>query len=455
LNYEQYIKSKKIEYKNISIKREIDINNFLNNYIIIEKIGFNDLINISHNEQQYRKDDYLWFLYNQKILENKILSEGNYSTLFLTLTLPSSFHKYSKTTKKKNPRYNEKDSIEEGYKLLNDSFREIYKNFRVDRQFKKIYYCKVFEPHKNFTPHLHAILYVKSEFKEALIQHIKNIIKKNELGKSFDIEEIQDLAKSSSYLLKYVRKNTNAKAEETFRIFNGWKKAHKIRVFTCSILAGLERFLYKKIKNNTSITRDLKENPIVKILNTCNIEITTTCKTTKQVKTKINKVDNPKFLVQVQKERVQTKDKKELDTIKDFIETLENDFLYCAKNNKLLEDSLLDSSKFDLFAFKKFGNNEKFLNVANSCYIEFLDNFTYSKSSLFFKNFYNELYKNVKNIHTYKVVDLKIFEYVQEEKIKKYDKKDFYITNTTKKDNWVRRSIFEIRDEKAKNFITF
>ena len=451
MSFEKYVKNTKAYYKNLSIKKEIDINNFLNNFIIIEKIGLNDLINISHNEQQYRKDDYLWFLYNQKILENKIIEEKGFSTLFLTLTLSSSFHKYSKTSKRKNPKYNESCTIESGYKLLNDSFREIYKNFRVNRQFKKIYYCKVFKPHKNFTPHLHAILYVKSEFKEALIQHIKNIIKKNELGKSFDIEEIQDLAKSSSYLLKYVRKNTNAKAEESFRVFNGWKKAHKIRVFTCSILAGLERFLYKKIKNNTSITRDLKENPIIKILNECNIEITTTCKTTKQVKTKINKVDNAKFSIEVQKERVQTKDKKELDSIKDFIETLENDFLYCAKNDKLLEDCLLDSSKFDLFAFKKFGNNEKFLNVANSCYIEFLDNFTYSKSSQFFKNFYNELYKNVKNIHTYKVVDLKIFEYVQEEKINKYDKKDFYITNTTKKDNWVKRAIFDIKHEKVKN----
>lgn len=451
MSFDKYVKNTKAYYKNLSIKKEIDINNFLNNYIIIEKVGFNDLINISHNEQQYRKDDYLWFLYNQKILENKILNEGGFSTLFLTLTLPSTFHKYSKTSKRKNPKYDEKCTIEEGYKLLNDSFREIYKNFRVDRQFKKIYYCKVFEPHKNFTPHLHAILYVKNEFKEVLIQHIKNIIKKNELGKSFDIEEIQDLAKSSSYLLKYVRKNTNAKTEETFRVFNGWKKAHKIRVFTCSILAGLERFLYKKIKNNTSITRNLKENPITKILNECNIEITTTCKTTKQVKTKINKVNNPKFLIEVKKERVQTKDKKELDSIKDFIETLENDFLYCAKNNKLLEDSLLDSSKFDLFSFKKFGDNEKFLRVVNSYYIKFLNDFSYSKSSQFFKNFYNELYENVKNIHSYKVVDLKIFEYANNEKIKQYDKKDFYVSNTTKKDSWVRRAIFEIRDEKARN----
>ena len=178
MSFEKYVKNTKAYYKNLSIKKEIDINNFLNNFIIIEKIGLNDLINISHNEQQYRKDDYLWFLYNQKILENKIIEEKGFSTLFLTLTLSSSFHKYSKTSKRKNPKYNESCTIESGYKLLNDSFREIYKNFRVNRQFKKIYYCKVFEPHKNFTPHLHAILYVKSEFKEALIQHIKNIIKK-------------------------------------------------------------------------------------------------------------------------------------------------------------------------------------------------------------------------------------------------------------------------------------
>lgn len=89
----------------------------------------------------------------------------------------------------------------------------------------------------------------------------------------------------------------------TFRIFNGWKKAHKIRVFTCSILNGLERFLYKKIKNNTDITKNLKQNPIMKILNECDINITTICKTTKQVKTKNNIVENPKFTINCKKRK--------------------------------------------------------------------------------------------------------------------------------------------------------
>ena len=36
-------------------------------------MGQNGLINFEHNEANYRKDDYYWFMYNQKILENKML----------------------------------------------------------------------------------------------------------------------------------------------------------------------------------------------------------------------------------------------------------------------------------------------------------------------------------------------------------------------------------------------
>lgn len=141
--FEKYVKNKCIEYKNFSIKKEIDINRFLNNFLIVEKMGQKDLISFEHNEAKFRKDDYYWFMYNQKILENKIIEEKGYSTLFLTLTLPSSFHKFSKTTKRYNPKYKEENSIENGYKLLNSSFRDIYKNFRVSREFKKVYYSKV------------------------------------------------------------------------------------------------------------------------------------------------------------------------------------------------------------------------------------------------------------------------------------------------------------------------
>ncbi len=116
--FERYVKFKEIEYKKFSVKKEIDINNFLSNFLVIEKMGQNGLINFEHNEANYRKDDYYWFMYNQKILENKIIEEKGYSTLFLTLTLPSSYHKFSKTTKRYNPKFDENNTIENGYKLL-------------------------------------------------------------------------------------------------------------------------------------------------------------------------------------------------------------------------------------------------------------------------------------------------------------------------------------------------
>ena len=447
-SYKQYVKSKSIEYKNISIKKEIDINNFMNNFLMIEKMGQRELINFAYDEKKIRQDDYYWFMYNQKILENKIIEEGGYTTLFLTLTLPSSFHKFSKKTQRYNPNYDEKDTIENGYKRLNDTFRSIYKDFKVNRKFVKIYYSKIFEPHSNFTPHLHSILYVKSEFKDNLIQHIKNQIEKNQLGESFEIKEIKEeksMGYATTYLLKYVRKNTKVEDEEKFRIFNGWKKAHKIRVFTCSILNGLERFLYKKIKNNTTITRDLKENPIAKILNECNINIVTTCKTTKQVKTKTNAVENPKFTINVKKERTQIKDKKELELVKNYVEMLKNDFWKCAKNNDF-DNSLINTGKFDFFTLDFFVDNKRFLDTINKFYVKnFIEDFNFRT---FFKDLEFTLHNCVKNVHTYRVVDLKIFEHISLTLVKKYDKEEYLVTNLTKKENRLKRFVWEIKENK-------
>lgn len=443
MNYEQYVKSKKIEYKNVSIKKEIDINRFLANYLIVEKLGEDNFINFAHDERKYRKDDYYWFMYNQKILENKIVAEGGYSTLFLTLTLPSTFHKFSKKTKRYNPKYDENCTIENGYELLNDTFRDIYKNFRINRKIAKVYYCKVFEPHKNFTPHLHAILYVKEQYKENLIKHIKNTIVRKELGKSYDIEDVKDLSRSGAYLLKYIRKNTNVNNEETFRIFNGWKKSHKIRVFTCSILGGLERFLYKKIKNNTNITKNLKENPICKILSECNINIETKCLTTKEIKTKTNIVENPKFEILVKKEKTKTKDKKTMKLVVDFVSELRNDFW--TKDKK--DNFLVEEKNFDKVAYKYFSSNKNLFDVAMEYHIF---NFYKFNFRTFFKDLQKELISNIKNIHTYKVVDIKIFEISNNEFIKKYDKKEFYITNTTKKESKFKRIAFELKDQRKR-----
>ena len=158
-SYEKYIKTQRLEYiqhskikedKQAKYKSKLESFNHING----------EFKSMSHNPLQVSRDNYLWFTFNQKLLEEQIIASGNYATLFITLTLPSKFHKYSQQTKKYNPLYNEQCTINEGYNLLNKSFRTIYKDFKVNRKFDKIYFSKVIEPHKNLSCHLHAILYV-------------------------------------------------------------------------------------------------------------------------------------------------------------------------------------------------------------------------------------------------------------------------------------------------------
>ena len=61
----------------------------------------------------------------------KYIGNDDYLAIFLTLTTPSRFHKYSSMTNKLNPKFDKTLTINDAYKLLNSSFREIYKNFKI------------------------------------------------------------------------------------------------------------------------------------------------------------------------------------------------------------------------------------------------------------------------------------------------------------------------------------
>jgi len=300
-SYKQYLKEQREFYINKSKKLESNIKDFKENIRVTNKLS-GESYKLKHDFMQVSLDNYLWFVYNQKMLETKIMEDGNYVALFLTLTLDSSFHLYSKTTKKLNPSYKDGNSIHNGYKLLNSSFREIYKNFRVKRTLEKIFYSRAIEPHKNLTPHLHAIIYVKKEYVDNLINHIQNIIKKNSLGR-YEIEVIKDLSRSTSYLLKYINKSTNPKNKDDYHFFSGWKKTHKIRVFTISNL-GLERYLFKKINHHLNLTKGLKnENPIKKILDVCDILVATKDDDTNKLRFKEYSNDEALYRVRVNRVR--------------------------------------------------------------------------------------------------------------------------------------------------------
>ncbi|RLA77679.1 MAG: hypothetical protein DRG78_16835 [Epsilonproteobacteria bacterium] len=301
-NYKNYLKQSKRDLIDYSIKKENQIKKFKKSLEVINTKTQN-LIKIQHNPLQDSKDNYLWFVYNQKLLEQRMAKSGDYTTLFITLTLNSSYHKYSSHSQSYNKNYNEDNTINKGYQLLNKSFRTIYKNFKIKKVHQKIFFSKVVEPHKDLTPHLHSIIYVKTQYVEQMKQHIKNTIKNNELGR-YDIEQIEDINRSSSYLLKYVQKSTNPKSEQDFHFFNGWKKQNKIRVFTHSNLE-LPRYIFKKVNSILKLSEGLKDkNPISEVLEQCHIIVNTKDKSTKEITTKIySNNSNSKYKVVINRTR--------------------------------------------------------------------------------------------------------------------------------------------------------
>lgn len=348
-DYKNYLKESKKDLIAYSIKKEDKVKSFKKRLEIINT-KTNNLIQLTHNPLQDAKDNYLWFVYNQKLLEEKMANDGGYTTLFITLTLNSSYHKYSSHTQQYNKNYDEKNTINKGYQLLNKSFRSVYKNFRVKRKPQKIFFSKVIEPHKDLTSHLHAIIYVKTIHIQKMIKHIKNTIKNNDLGR-YDIEEIKDIKRSSAYLLKYVAKNTNPKDEKSFHFFNGWKKKNKIRVFTHSNLE-LPRYIFKKVNSVLKLSKGLKDkNPISKILENCDIIVNTKDKNTKEIITKNYNSKYKKYKVIINRVRSVYKIKE-----KTTIYTQKTSFKIGDKYKKrhLLGDEIYESEDFE--------TNEKIYN---------------------------------------------------------------------------------------------
>lgn len=272
LNYETFVKesiemyvlnSKRIENKIKDFKEKIYIKNKINGVVS----------NLTHNPIQEQKDSYLWFMNNIMKTTDKL--EEDYICIFLTLSLPSKFHQWVKKTKKPNCRYKKECTIEKGYELLNQCLRTIYKNFRINRKWEKSYITRVIEPHHDFTPHLHGLIFVKKEFVEQMISHIKSIVKHFKLGKQKDIQIMKETKKGVGYISKYIRKTQNPNNEQVFHKMNGWKKTHKIRVFTIP-QNFLNRFIFKKINTILGLSKDLKNKNIIdEVLEKCNIKMTT------------------------------------------------------------------------------------------------------------------------------------------------------------------------------------
>lgn len=390
LTFDRYRNYEVERYKSISKQKEFKQFQFLKNFIL-KNIETNEKMEITHDILKKSKDTYLYFFYVQKILEEKYSNNNDYISIFLTLTTPSKFHKYSSFNKTYNEKYDNETTINEAYRLLNDTFREIYKNFKINQKFKKIEYSKVIEPHENLTPHLHSILYIKKEYLEKFLKHLNNIIIKNEIGQH-KIEVLKDTSRGCSYLLKYVQKTTNPKNEDDFHFFNGWKKANKIRVFTSSSSV-LDREIYRRINTTLKLSRDLEnKTPLEAILENCeiitnqnNVEMLddgTYIKSKKQTKEKTKGNKEGRYKVFVQKEKIS----KNMHINKECTNILNS------KKNNFDKNKILSGSELDFLKYIEVVKNTYKVEINEK---EFLNRFKIYKQKMDFKGYVQSCIKTL------------------------------------------------------------
>ncbi|HHF3481080.1 TPA: replication endonuclease [Haemophilus influenzae] len=132
--------------------------------------------------------------------------ENNNEALFLTLTAPSSFH--AGNGNKKWSGVNPRDT--------QNYLNKVWQQFRalLSKRDIKFYGMRVAEPHKDGTPHWHALAYVPAEHKEEVIRLFKQKaleLDGNEKGAAEHRCKVEECDKTkgsaTAYIAKYIAKN--------------------------------------------------------------------------------------------------------------------------------------------------------------------------------------------------------------------------------------------------------
>lgn len=249
---------KYINYSDLKYKRE---NRFLNQFLMRDNRNGNIFLMNKDVESDFNKYKNITYLKVKEL--NRVRKERDLIPIFITLTLPSKFHPFTfskngKYTLNKNFDFVEvEERVSKSYRYLNKIYKELYKNIKKDKN-KKMKFIKIIEPHKSLISHLHRILYIERNTFESVDKKFNRIIKKYELKQS-KIEKVEKRERSS-YIIKYLLKNF--KSEELKKL-DGWKKLHKIRLFSMSNLE-LSTGIFKKLyynnrEHNLKILKEIKD----------------------------------------------------------------------------------------------------------------------------------------------------------------------------------------------------
>ena len=392
-NEYEYLINKK--YLEISKKEEEKTNKYLQK-CILKNTKNDEMIQISKDiVKDFNKYKNLTYLRAKEV--DRIAKEEELEPVFITLTNPSEYHPFL-TSKEKdkskrkfkglNPNFNFlnlEDAIDESYDSVNNIFRELYKNIKV-RENKRMKFIKVVEPHASLICHLHRILYINKDTYLKVKKQFNNIKKKHNLQEC-EIEKMKE-AKGSSYIIKYLLKNYNT---EEIQKFDGYKKNHKIRIFTMSNLplssSIFQKLYYSNEKLNKKITEQIKKGKLKKYNNlfdfyTKNTTIKEVNENHEIIKT-FNYENKKRFLVFKQTRKI---DKIKTEKIKKYIETITT----TRENLKELYKTKKDKDNYKFFKIK-----EKFKDCVTNEYIYNIDMY-YKK-----EYFYNVERKKILNFAIY------------------------------------------------------
>ena len=242
------------KYAKIAYKQDRKTKEYLEKSTVFNR-ETGEIKTINFDKEWHLRQSYLYNTFRMDYLNQECINKGMIP-IFITLTLPSEYHRLAYKGTRQNPNYDPNLTITNGYEKLNSMFRSIYNDFKIDRKrVKGLKFIRVIEPHKDWTPHLHSIVYIDGDKKDKFIEHINRIISKNNL-KQTDIKELDRENYSVTYLLKYIDKTLSG--DDAYR---GWRMYHNIhRVITMSNLnMGLTRNIFKRVSQFIPFDRDSKD----------------------------------------------------------------------------------------------------------------------------------------------------------------------------------------------------
>lgn len=201
------------------------------NVIPLKKIVFSAY----HNPERYYSE-----IQNRVNTLVEYAKEKNLKPLFMTLTLPSKYHKLKMIKSGMfidNPKY-------EGY-LESESKQELTRMFarlRQDRSLKELgkderVFFRITEPHEDGTPHSHILLFVPNNRVDRVIEAFNRLFCKD--TKANDIQNItSNINNAVAYIMKYINKTLPLAKKETLtakeEYLHYWYSAHRITRFNSS-----------------------------------------------------------------------------------------------------------------------------------------------------------------------------------------------------------------------------